>query len=173
MGAWMLSIPLAAQVVATKQGEVTFTSHVPLHTFSGVSQELVGSINFADGTVDFYVDLASLNTGIGKRDKDMRTTLEVKKYPFAEFFGSLVKPVDQNSLASQPVEVKGSFGLHGVKEEITVRGTLQRTGSSWQLDASWSLNLSDYNITPPKLLVMKVDERQEISIHAILSSDPK
>jgi polyisoprenoid-binding protein YceI len=169
---WLPQV-VVSQVVETKKGKVEFTSHVPLHTFSGVSKELVGKIDFATGTVDFYVDLSSLKTGIGKRDKDMRTTLEVDQYPFAEFFGSFTKPMNLDLTSDLAVEVKGDFSIHGVSKEVTITGTLKKKGLSWQLDASWSLLLSDYNIEPPKLLIMKVDEKQDIRISSLLSPESK
>lgn len=175
---WMLiawvalfwNVTAEAQVVSTAGGEVVFTSRVALHTFSGVSNKLKGNINFADSSVDFYVDLASLETGIGKRDKDMRTTLETGKYPFAEFFGKLSQPVDLSSSSRQQVQVKGKFSLHGVTKDIVVQGSLVKERSGWKLEAAWSLNLSDYNIKPPKLLIVKVDEKQEITIRAVLTT---
>ncbi|NQV73754.1 YceI family protein [bacterium] len=166
----LAALPVLAfgQVVLTKSGTVSFTSHVPLHDFTGTSDTMVGQIDFAEGTVDFYVDLATLKTGIGKRDKDMRLTLDVKNYPFAEFFGKLTSPVNMEATAPQTVSVQGTFSIHGVSNEVTVPGTLKREGTAWVLSAKWSLLLGDYNIEPPKLLIMKVDEKQEIEILARL-----
>lgn len=78
-----------AQVFFTESGSAKFTSSVPLHDFSGTSDNLVGQINLEDKTVDFYIDLETLETGNAKRDKDMHLTPQTKKYPFAEFFGKL------------------------------------------------------------------------------------
>lgn len=161
------------QVVFSDSGQVSFTSHVPLHNFTGTSQSLVGQIDFSSKTIDFYVDLATLKTGIGKRDKDMRLTLEVDTYPFAEFFGTLVSDVDLESSASQDVSVEGKFSLHGVTKDVQVPGTLTREGQSWVLEAEFSLLLNDYNIEPPKLLIMKVDDKQEIELKVKLEPTSK
>lgn len=160
--------PASAQSYMTKTGHAAFTSSVPMHTFTGESDHLVGKINLADSTVDFYLDLTTLETGIGKRDKDMRETLETDEYPFAEFFGKLVSPFDPNSNEVQPARVRGTFTIHGVSREITIEGTLQKTDDGLKVEAEWELNLDDYDITPPQLLVMKVDEVQKIRIEALL-----
>jgi len=162
-----------AQTFTAKDGKVEFTSSVPLHTFTGISNELTGQINPESGVVDFYVDLATLKTGIGKRDKDMRNTLEVERFPFAEFFGALTTQIDLSSMQVQPVSANGKFSLHGVSRDVTVTGTLVKEENNWLLNAEWFLLLGDYQIEPPKLLVMKVDERQEIRISVLLKPETK
>ncbi len=162
------STSLQAQKFITENGRATFYSKVPLHSFEGNSDKLVGLIDLDSLIVDFYIDLETLDTGNGKRDKDMRLTLETKEYPFAEFYGQI-----QNQdlvLDNTPTEVivKGEFTIHGVTRNIEVSGTLSRTNEGLKLNASWILNLKDYNIVPPKILFIKVDENQEIEIEALL-----
>ena len=158
-----------AQVYYTETGHAEFTSKVPMHTFIGTSQHLVGQIDLVDGTVDFYLDLTTLETGIGKRDKDMRKTLETDEYPFAEFYGTLVSDFDTNSTALQPVRVRGDFTIHGVTREIEVEGSLQKTAGTLRVLGDWKLNLEDYDITPPSLVIVKVDPVQDIHINAVLT----
>lgn len=160
--------PARAQAFKTESGRAEFTSSVPLHTFTGTSESLVGLIDLDEKTVDFYIDLTTLETGIGKRDKDMRTTLETDEYPFAEFFGKLVSNFDPSSSAPQPATVRGDFTIHGVTREVEITGTLQNTDGGLKVDAGWDLNLKDYDIEPPSLLIVKVDEVQKIRIEALL-----
>ena len=160
---------LAAQTYMTEGSHVEFTSSVPLHTFTGESENLVGMVNLADSTVDFYVDLTTLETGLGKRDKDMRITLETDKFPFAEFFGKLVSPFDPENPEPQPAIARGDFKIHGVSRSIEVEGTLQKTDTGLALKAAWDLQLEDYEIVPPKLLFIKVDQTQALKIDALLT----
>ena len=167
LGVWGSSA--FAQTYKTEAGHVEFTSKVPLHTFTGTSEQLTGLINLEDGTVDFFVDLETLDTGMRKRDKDMKITLETKEYPFAEFFGKLTSPVDHLAGWDEGVAaVTGNFTLHGVTREVTVEGTLRKTTEGLLLKASWQIRLDDYDIVPPSLLIVKVDEVQEVAIEAIL-----
>lgn len=160
---------LLAQAFKTEAGHVEFHSEVPLHSFTGTSDHLVGLINLDDKTVDFYLDLNTLETGISKRDKDMRNTLEVEKHPFAEFFGKLVSGFDPSSNEPQQVSVQGDFTVHGVTREITVDGTLQKTQQGLRVKAEWILNLENYDIEPPGILFYRVDEKQDIEINALLT----
>jgi len=166
---WLLPLFAFAQTYKTESGHVEFHSEVPLHSFTGSSEYLVGLINLADSTVDFYLDLTTLDTGIGKRDKDMRSTLETDQYPFAEFYGRLVTEFNPDNPEPQKAVVRGDFKIHGVEREVTIDGTLQKTGEGIRVNASWTLNLDDYDIEPPGILFYRVDENQDIEIEALLT----
>jgi len=157
-----------SQSYYTETGTAIFHSKVPLHTFSGSSSNLTGLINLDEGTVDFYLDLETLDTGNGKRDKDMRLTLETDKYPFGEFFGQLIGDFDPNLNQPQDVEVEGVFKIHGKEQNVQIQGQLTPEGEQMRLTAAWILELEDYEIEPPKLLFIKVDQQQEIEINALL-----
>ena len=157
-----------SQVYMTRAGHAEFSSHVPLHTFTGISDHLIGQIKLDDATVDFYLDLETLRTGIGKRDRDMRETLETDQFPFAEFFGKLITSFDPSSSAAQPARVRGEFTVHGVTREVEIEGTLQPVGDGLKVEATWQINLKDYNIEPPSLLIMRVEETVDIRINAVL-----
>lgn len=161
---------LIAQQYMTEEGHAEFHSEVPLHSFTGVSEHLVGSINLADSTVDFYIDLETFETGIGKRDKDMRETLHTDEYPFAEFFGKLVSDFDTQDSSPQSAIVRGEFKIHGVTREIKIDGTLQKIPEGLKVQASWTLNIENYNIEPPGILFYRVDENQDIEIEATLTA---
>ncbi|MDE2996301.1 MAG: YceI family protein [Bacteroidota bacterium] len=154
-----------------EDGHVEFLSNVPLHSFVGTSDQMVGRVDLAENIVDFYVDLNTLDTGIGKRDKDMRKTLETKEYPFAEFYGSFVMLPDSAISDEQPVEVQGNFTLHGVTLPINVSGSVEFSDTGLRVKAGWKLYLDDYEIDPPRLLLLKVDEEQAITLDMLLKPE--
>ncbi len=164
----ILSVPVVGQSYYSETGTAQFTSSVPLHNFTGTSESLVGMIKLEDMSVDFYIDLETLDTGNAKRDKDMLLTLETKKYPFGEFFGKITSEFDASSSEEQPVIVEGNFTIHGQTKEVKIEGTLTNTDEGLLVKAAWILNLDDYDIVPPKLLIIKVDEEQAIEIEALL-----
>lgn len=168
---FLSALPASAsgQVYMTKTGHAEFHSEVPLHSFTGTSGHLVGLINLADSTVDFYLDLTTLKTGIGKRDKDMRSTLDTDTYPFAEFYGKLVSGFNPQNNGPQKVTVQGEFKIHGVSRQIKIDGILQKTDKGLKVTASWILNIEDYDVEPPGILFYRVDENQDIEIEALLT----
>ena len=171
-GFLLLSVgSVSGQAFKHDGGHVEFLSNVPLHSFTGVSESLVGRIDLDGNTVDFYVDLNTLDTGNGKRDKDMRKTLDTGKYPFAEFFGAFSAPPDPQRAGPQDVEVRGRFTIHGVTKTIRVPGTVTFGPKGVRVQATWTLLLDDYNIEPPSLLIIKVDEEQAISLDILLKPE--
>lgn len=164
----LISSSVNAQSFMTEEGDVEFTSSVPLHTFTGTSSQLKGLIDFDENLVDFYIDLQTLDTGNGRRDRDMYSTLNVEDHPFAEFTGKLTSDFDQDSDSTQKVTVEGEFTVHGVTREISVDGELMLNGDVLKLNAGWVINITDYNIEPPGILFYKVDEEMDIKIIAEL-----
>lgn len=164
----LLPITAEGQVFQTKSGQAEFESSVPLHSFTGTSDQLVGRISLADSTVDFYLDLNTLDTGIDKRDNDMLETLNAKKYPFAEFYGKLVSDFNPDTTSQQKVTVKGTFTVHNVSQKVSIDGTLQKSAEGLTVKASWIINMKDYDIRPPGILFYRVSEKINISINALL-----
>ncbi|HEX6982243.1 MAG TPA: YceI family protein [Balneolaceae bacterium] len=152
----------------TKSGHVEFDSTVPLHSFTGTSDRLVGKINLSDSTVDFYIDIHTLKTGIGMRDEDMLETMEAEKYPFAEFYGKLITDFNPELEEPQEVTVKGDMTVHGVTNPVEITGTLQKTDEGLQVKADWTLNMKDYSIKPPGILFYRVSEKIDVSISATM-----
>ncbi|HMB41361.1 MAG TPA: YceI family protein [Balneolaceae bacterium] len=164
----LISSSVNAQSFMTEEGDVEFTSSVPLHTFTGTSSQLNGLIDFDKNLVDFYIDLQTLDTGNGRRDQDMYSTLNVEDHPFAEFTGELTTEFNQNSETAQNVSVEGDFTVNGVTREISVDGELTLNGDVLKLSAGWIINITDYDIEPPGILFYKVDEEMDIEIEAEL-----
>lgn len=167
---WFIALPsiTQSQSFKTESGHAEFKSEVPLHSFVGSSDHLVGKISLQDSVVDFYLDLTTLDTGNDKRDKDMRETLETEKYPFAEFFGKLVTDFNPDKSSKQKVMVSGEFTIHNVTKETTIQGTLQKTDDGLSVEANWTLDMTDYNIKPPGILFYRVEEKIDIQIKALL-----
>jgi polyisoprenoid-binding protein YceI len=128
-------------------------------------------------TVRFEVDLKSLDTGIGKRDTDMRDKyFEVKKYPKAVFAGASVLGPEGATLAAGKTvtfECEGDFTLHGVtkRTHVTVEVT-PRDERTLAFKASFKVPLADYQIARPKFLFLKLGEVQDVTVEAVAIAAP-
>jgi len=163
-----------AQIYKTEHGYAQFYSRSTLENFTGKSNYLVGQVNLADSSVSFYLDLSTLSTGVKLRDEHMQEEfLQTDKYPFAQFYGKITSPFNPASTDTQHVTVKGTFKIHGVSRHITVNGILKKSPHQLFIHAAWKLQLPDYNIEIPKILFMKVNKVQAISIKATLQEKKK
>lgn len=161
-----------AQTFTARDGYVEFISTAPLNEFKGTSDHLAGLINLEKNLVDFYIDLNTLDTGIEKRNRDMRNTyLQTDQYPFAEFTGELTSPFDPDQSEPQNVTVSGTFKMHGVERQIEVDGTLEPTDKGLKLEASWVVRLKDYEIDRPGILFYELAEEQTIHISILLKPE--
>jgi len=77
-------------------------------------------INDADITksrVDVSIDIASINTGIGKRDDDLRSSnfFEVAKFPTMKFVSTAIERVGADKL-----KLSGNLTIKGVTKPVTL-----------------------------------------------------
>jgi len=154
-----------------KDNQVRFTSQVVGHSFEGVTQKIDGYIYwegqklFEKNTqLLFEVELNSLDSGVGKRDRDMYEILQTDKWPKAVFKGEIAscEPIDSMVTAYRGT-VKGRMSLHGVEREMEVPGTIVMEGDRPKVVSSFTLQLADYNIEAPSLVAF-VKVSQEIAI---------
>jgi polyisoprenoid-binding protein YceI len=153
--------------------QVVFTSKATTETFQGKTDKVQGRIvldpaSVADSVlVHIEVDLASLDTGIGKRNQTMRDDyLETKKYPRAVFDGVTIRSGAGKPLGGDPAfEVEGNFTLHGVTRRLhaTVE-VLQKDARTLEFKAAFKVPLADYKITRPKFLFLKLGEVQDVAV---------
>jgi polyisoprenoid-binding protein YceI len=155
------------QVDKDSENLVKFTSSTWKLSFDGVTARIDGYMyneddNFASPNNELYfeVDLNSIDTGIGKRNRDMREDyLETDKWPFTHFKGSFqkVEKIDTTVTAFDAI-VKGNMFIHGVEKEIEVPGILiSEENNRMHIMAKFMVLLTDYNIEIPQLMILKLD----------------
>ncbi|MCC5941262.1 MAG: YceI family protein [Balneolaceae bacterium] len=161
-----------AQSFMADDGYVEFISTAPLLEFKGKSDHLTGFIDLDENLIDFYIDLNTIDTGIQRRNRDMRSTyLNTDKFPFAEFTGKLLTSFDADNQQKQAVKTSGIFSINGVEREIEVEGTLEPQGDALKLEASWVILLEDFEIDRPRVLFYELAEEQTVNISILLKSN--
>jgi polyisoprenoid-binding protein YceI len=160
---------MLAQTYVAEKGKVEFISKASIETFTGTSDDLKGLVDLETKKIDFYIDLNTLRTGIALRDEHMRESyLETKKYPFAEFTG-ILNGYNTARTDTQSVIAVGSFSLHGVTTSRTIQGRLFVGSDHIYVEANWDVLLSDHKIAIPKVLFLKLADRQEVRIQTRLN----
>ncbi len=164
--------------------QASFYSTTSLEDVQGLTKEIGGSITFdvndfstVQGEITFPV--LSLNTGIEKMVKDLRSDswLDAEKYPEISFKVKKAVNIKQVSDGKIEADVIGDFFLHGVTKEDTAKATityleespvtLQRMpGDLLGVQAKFNIKLSDYNIRH-MLLGKRVAEKIEITVNLV------
>lgn len=156
-----------AQTYVGENGYVEFISKAPLHTFKGTSEQLQGMIDLDENLIDFYVDLNTLDSGIARRDHDMRNTyLETDKFPFAEFTGEITEGLESITTGDivTNVTATGIFTMRGIDQEMVVEGTITSSAECFVLEGTWIILLKDFNIERPGILFYELAEEQTVNM---------
>lgn len=165
---------------------VRFESKATVESFDGKTNRVGGFVDFDPDalgdsvTVRVEVDLASLDTGIELRNRHMRENhLETARFPTAVFEGGTVLDPSDHALASGrkvTLGLTGRFELHGVRRTITVPVEVTRENAEGaarlSISAAFPVRLSDYGISRPKFLVLKLADEQAVSVRVTAVSRP-
>lgn len=162
---------------AVKHNQVRFTSQVAGLSFEGVTDRIDGYVYwegqkpFEKNTqVLFEVELNTLDTGIGKRDRDMQEVLQTGKWPRAVFKGEITSwtTIDSTVTAYRGT-VRGRLSLHGVERAMEAPGTIVVEGDRSKVVSSFTLRLADYGIEAPSLVAfVKVSQEIDIAVSCYL-----
>jgi len=157
------------------QRSVKFTSSASIEEFEGVTDRIDGLVvlntsilNTETGGDDtefyFEVDLASLDTGIGLRNRHMRDNyLEVKQHPIAAFGGRVARAAPLSDGAFR-ITVQGAFGVHGVRRDRAMTCDVSPAGVGYRVQCTFSVLLSDHNIDIPSVMFLKLNNEVRLDL---------
>lgn len=167
-------------MILERPNRVVFFSDAPLEDFEGVTDRIDGFVflageglggetDLAESELYFEVDLASIDTGIGLRNRHMRNNyLETDEFPFAAFQGRVGELVRDPAGGFRAV-ASGTLTIHGVDQEREVSCTVDRDSGELRVRCAFSVMLSDHDIKVPKLMFMKIDEEMRLELDLFLS----
>ncbi len=162
---------------------VEFVSKAPLETFTGKTSQVSGACTCDLGklagevTLAVAVDMATLDTGLSKRNQHMRENhLHTDRYPQAWLRGGVLKAVGATALpvgGAVSVEFSGELDLHGVRRPVVVPLQLTRpTETSLVVRGEFPVRLADFGIPRPQVLLMKLAEEQRVRVSITLERTP-
>lgn len=161
---------LPQEFIVDKSAEniVKFLSEATIEDFEGTTSDIDGYLFLPEnGDLDsseiyFEVDLRTLDTGIGLRNRHMRDNyLETDKYPYATFKGNIAS----QNIEDSTVVVNGILEIHGVKRNMTVNGSLEPTENGFAIGTKFSIKLTDFNIEIPSFMFLKISNKIELVLN--------
>ncbi len=152
-------------VAAPKESDVTILARGPAGLrIEGKSTEV--SLENEPSALLFKVPLAPIDTGINLRNRHLRESLEVDKFPEATLRvmrGELKFPKEGSPVESQ---VTGELMLHGRSRPVPVHYRAERRpGGSTRIAGSLQLNMRDFQIAPPSYLGVAVSPDVKVDIN--------
>lgn len=158
------------QVDKSKDNLVKFISDAPLEDFEGVTKYIDGYVFWKENdtlaTNEFYfeVDLTTIDTGIGLRNRHMRDNyLETDKHQYASYKGKLseIRNINKNLFE---IVTQGKMAIHGVERELETTGKVTIENGVYRLQCDFEIKLPDYKIKVPKLMFLKINENMKFTL---------
>jgi polyisoprenoid-binding protein YceI len=150
--------------------EIKFISDAPVEDFEGVTDQIDGYLYYEDDDLSqnsqfyFEVDLKSLDTGIGLRNRHMRDNyLHTEKYPTTHYKGKIIKSekIKENEFK---VISEGTIFIHGVEQPLNIDARMIKNGKQFYIQCRFDVKLSDFNIEIPSIMFYKIDETMDLRL---------
>jgi polyisoprenoid-binding protein YceI len=162
---------LAAGVNAGEVGGTAtarFAGSSTLHGFSGAAAPATFVLEpspTASWAALVEVPVAGLSTDNSLRDKKMREMLHADEHPTIRAKFADVVPHAVRTSGRLPFKLS----IADVERELTAEvSDWRQTDQSVELDASFTLSLSDFQLEAPGALFLRVDDSVKVDVHVVL-----
>jgi polyisoprenoid-binding protein YceI len=152
-----------------QSGTLSFTGHSTVGDFVGTTTAVSGGVtgNAELANVRGWVEaaIATLSTGNGLRDRDLRATMDVAKYPTMRFELAGVT-VGSPAAASDTVTgtLRGALTIHGVTRDVAIHATLIAAADTIDVSGAFPVDLADYKVGGLSRLFGTLRVRRDIEV---------
>ena len=173
--------PTSVPAATLREGTLSFDGHATTGDFVGRTDRVTGAVLVSAGydAVRGWVEapVATLRTGNGLRDRDLRKTMQVETYPAMRYdlSGATVQAETGDSAR---LLLHGTLRLHGVSRPVDVPVTLTRSGGETARVAhvvgSFPVNVTDYEVRglTKAFGMLRMQERIEVHLDLVFATAP-
>jgi polyisoprenoid-binding protein YceI len=150
-------------------GELSFDGHATVGDFTGRTRTVRGEMSGGESlaAVRGWVEapVSSLETGNGRRDRDLNKSMESDRFPTMRFDLTSVAP-ERVAGDSATVRLLGKLTLHGVTREVSLPARLVQRNQHLRLRGGFPLDLGDYEVggLSKMMGMLRMDERIEVVV---------
>ena len=160
-------VPPTLPVAVLQSGTLSFSAHATMGDFTGSTATITGAVTgeLPDARGWVEAPVASLVTHNDHRDRDLRASMEVEKYPTMRF--TLARTTGApGSGGTATVVLHGSFTIHGVTREVDLPATVEQRGDTIHITAAFPMDLHDYHIggLTKMLGMLRMDPHIEVHV---------
>ncbi|HYF69595.1 MAG TPA: YceI family protein [Ohtaekwangia sp.] len=153
-----------AQQYMTHSGTITFYSHAAIEDITAANKKVSSVINPATNEIAFSVPIKSFIFQKELMQEHFNEKyMESEKFPTATFSGTIAG-YDHTLSDAQQVIATGDLAIHGIKRQVSVRGTIQNLADQIRVKTKFIVRLADHNITIPTLLWQNIAEQVEVRV---------
>ena len=161
-----------AKTYEVKKATAEFHAEDTYDSFDGKTDKVTGTIVADPGkpaasSVSITIDMSTLDTGVGLRNKEMKDLyLHTGKFPTASFKSvSVAGPASVAVGTPADVNVTGDFTLHGVTKRMTfpVRVVIGQDGRL-HATTSFKVHMPDFGISVPHNILVTVEDNVPVKL---------
>lgn len=169
-----VSFPAFAQqeagnvLLSASNGEIRIKSDAPLELIEASSRQLKGVIDITGRSFSFSVNTRSIqgfNSPL-QQEHFYENYMETSKYPVSTFKGKIIEQVDLSVDGNYQVRAKGMLNVHGIEQERIIKADIKVIGEFITVTSSFTVPLTDHNITIPKIVYQKIAEEILVTVTA-------
>ena len=162
------AVPEARSDTLAGKADIKFTGSSTLHEFEGKAPPVAFAPSddaAGNWSARVQVPVASLDTGNGWRDSNMRKVLDAEHYPsiLAAFDG--IAPDALRQHATLPFMLTIRDKARPVTAALT---NWKESEQHLEFDAAFSVSLADYGLEVPSVLFVHVDDKVAVTVHVSL-----
>lgn len=159
--------------ILPEKSQVGFVSATQLGEFRGTTGHVSGEVVFdvrdpVRGKISVAVDPRGLTSDNALRDRHMyEDVLEVARFTAATFTAGHFKRDGSPEAGAYRGTLLGTLTLHGVDQPVSVPVRFAVEGTILRGEGKFSINLTDFAITPPRLLGLRVRNEVVVEVHLV------
>jgi len=107
--------------------------------------------------------LDAITSGNGLQDREMRRRFDAKRYP------SITARVTKGEALSKAGRYRAvaRLSMHGQTRDIAGEVKLRVKGTTMTVDGRQVINVKDFGIDPPRLIILRMEPEVDVSVHIV------
>jgi polyisoprenoid-binding protein YceI len=114
-------------------------------------------------TAELTLPVAAIKSGNGIQDREMRRRFDASRYP------TITATVTHGEALAGEGKYRAAarLSMHGQTREITGDVQLSIDGATMTIDGQQVINVKDFGIDPPRLIILKVEPDVDLHVHIV------
>jgi polyisoprenoid-binding protein YceI len=165
----LTNIVSAQSLYFTKSGQINFFSETPIEDIKAVNKKVYSIINTETGAIQFTLKMKDFEFKYDAMQQHFNDEdyMDSEKYPTSAFKGIMVnrEAILFTKNGSYTAIVDGELTMHGVTRPVKTNATIQVENGKISGKASFLIKLEEFNIKVPKIVIKKIAELVEVTVH--------
>ena len=159
---------ITCQQLYTNKGQTIFDgSKESFEPIKAVNNNSVSLIDMNNGRIAALIYIKDFEFRLGLMQEHFNENyMYSSKFPKSTFEG-VIQNFNYDKLENNYTNfiIEGEIEIKGVKKNISTVATIKKTVEGIDLNSSFNIKLSDYDIKIPRLVFKKIDENVKVSLN--------